>query len=66
MLKTHSRIMAYQLLALIAGVGKQAVVAGDAVRILLGLNVLPSVQGFFAVVAIESLAHFFSGQCPSL
>lgn len=49
--------MAYQLLALIAGVGKQAVIAGDAVRILLCLNVLPSVQGFFAVVAIESLTH---------
>lgn len=49
--------MAYQLLALIAGVGKKAVVAGDAVWILLRLDVLPSIQGFFAVVAIEALTH---------
>lgn len=49
--------MAYQLFALIAGVGKQAVIARDAVWILLRLDVLPSVQGFFAVVTIEALAH---------
>lgn len=49
--------MANQLLALIAGVSKQAVIAGDAVWIFLCLDVLPSVQGFFAVVAIEALTH---------
>lgn len=49
--------MAYQLLAFIAGVGKQAVVAGDTVRIVLRLDILPSIQGFFAVVAIKALTH---------
>lgn len=57
MLKTHPRIMAYQLLALIAGVGEQAVVAGDAVWILLCLDVLSSIQGLFAVVTVKTLTH---------
>lgn len=59
LLKTHPCIVAYQLLALVAGVGKKAVVAGDAVWILLRLDVLPSIQRFFAVVAIKALTHVF-------
>lgn len=36
--------MAYQLLALVAGVGEKVVVAGDAVGAVVGLDVLAAVQ----------------------
>lgn len=51
------RIMANQLLAFITGVGKMAVIAGDAVRAFFHLNVLPPIQGLFAVVAVKRLTH---------
>lgn len=49
--------MADDLLALLAGVGVQAVVAGDAVRLVLHLDVLASAQGLVAVPAVETVAH---------
>lgn len=40
----HPCVVAYQLLALVAGVGEKAVVAGDAVGAVVGLDVLAAVQ----------------------
>lgn len=53
----HLVIVADDLLALLAGVGVQAVVAGDAVRLVLHLDVLASAQGLVAVLAVEAVAH---------
>lgn len=53
----HLVIVADDLLALLAGVGMQAVVAGDAVRFVLHLDVLASAQGLVAVLAVEAVAH---------
>lgn len=53
----HLVIVADDLLALLAGVGVQAVVAGDAVRFVLHLDVLASAQGLVAVPAVEAVAH---------
>lgn len=41
----------------VAGVGIQAVVAGDAVRVVLHLDVFASAQGLVAVFAAELVAH---------
>lgn len=49
--------MAYQLLALVAGVGEKAVVAGDAVGAVVGLDVLATIQRLLAVVAVETVCH---------
>lgn len=53
----HLVIVADDLLALLAGVGMQAVVAGDAVRFVLHLDVLASAQGLVAVLAVEAVTH---------
>lgn len=53
----HLVIVANDLLALLAGVGMQAVVAGDAVGFVLHLDVLASAQGLVAVLAVEAVAH---------
>ncbi len=42
---------------LLAGVGIQAVVAGDAVRAVLYLDVFASAQGLVAVLAVEPVTH---------
>lgn len=42
---------------LLAGVGIQAVVAGDAVRVVLHLDVFASAQGLVAVLAVEPVTH---------
>lgn len=57
MVLTHLVIVADDLLALLAGVGMQPVVAGDAVRFVLHLDVLASAQGLVAVLAVEAVAH---------
>lgn len=41
----------------LAGVGVQAVVAGDAVRVVLHLDVFASVQGLVAVFAVKAVTH---------
>lgn len=41
----------------LAGVGIQAVVAGDAVRAVLHLDVFASTQGLVAVFAVEPVTH---------
>lgn len=51
--------MADDFFTFLAGVGVQAVVAGDAVRVLLHLDVLASVQGLVAVLAVEPFTHDF-------
>lgn len=50
-------VVSDDLLTLLAGVGVQLVVAGDAVRLGLHLDVFASVQGLVAVLAIEAVAH---------
>lgn len=62
LLCSHLGVVANDLLTFLAGVGVQAVVAGDAVRFLLHLDVLASVQGLVTVSAVEAVAHgvFFS------
>lgn len=54
---THPAVVADQLLALVAGVGEVRVVAGDAVRAVVHLDVLAPVQGLLAVVTVEALCH---------
>ncbi len=49
--------MTDDLFTLLAGVGIQAVVAGDAVRVVLHLDVLASAQGLVAVFAVEAVTH---------
>lgn len=49
--------MADELLTLLAGVGEQAVVAGDAVRTVLHLDVFASTQGLLALLAAQLVAH---------
>lgn len=41
----------------LAGLGVQAVIAGDAVRVVLHLDVLASIQGLVAVFAVEAVTH---------
>lgn len=41
----------------LAGVGIQAVVAGDAVGVVLHLDVLASVEGLVAVFAVKPFTH---------
>lgn len=55
--RPHPAVVADQLFALIAGVGEVRVVAGDAVRAVVHLDVLAPVQGLLAVVAVEALCH---------
>lgn len=55
--RTHSAVVADELFALVAGVGEVGVVAGDAVRAVVHLDVLAPVQGLLAVVAVEALGH---------
>lgn len=43
----------------LAGVGVQAVVAGDAVRVVLHRDVFTSTQGLVAVFAVELVTHVF-------
>lgn len=57
LLCSHLGVVANDLLTFLAGVGVQAVVAGDAVRFLLHLDVLASVQGLVTVSAVEAVAH---------
>lgn len=41
----------------LAGVGVEAVVAGDAVRLVLHLDVFASIQGLVTVFAVEAITH---------
>lgn len=43
--------------ALLARVGMQPVVAGDAVRVVLHLDVFASTQGLLTVLAVEAVTH---------
>lgn len=58
--------MTNQLFALITGVGEQAVIARDAVRVVLRLDVLPAIQGLLAVVTVKALAHVAPNSSQSL
>lgn len=49
--------MADELFALLAGVGVQALVAGDAVRTVLHLDVFASTEGLLALFAAKLVAH---------
>lgn len=49
--------MADDFFAFLAGVGIQVVVAGDAVRVVLHLDVFASAQGLVAVFAAELVTH---------
>lgn len=49
--------MADDFFTFLAGVGVQAVVAGDAVRVVVHLDVFASAQGLVAVLAVESVTH---------
>lgn len=53
----HLVIVANHLVALLAGVGVQAVIAGDAVRFVLHLDVLATAQRLVAVLAVKTVAH---------
>lgn len=53
----HPGVVSDELLALVAGVGEEAVVAGDAVGLLVRLDVLAAVQRLLAVVAVEAVGH---------
>lgn len=46
-----------QLFALVTSVGEETVVAWDAVRAVVRLDVLPTIQGFFTVVTIKAIRH---------
>lgn len=50
--------MADDFFTFLAGVGIQAVVAGDAVRVVLHLDVFASAQGLVAVFAVEAVTHY--------
>lgn len=52
-----SAVVADQLFALITGVGKVGVIAGDAVWAVVHLDVLAPIQGLLAVVAVKALCH---------
>lgn len=54
---THSAVVADQLFAFVTGVGKVGIVAGDAVRAIVHLDVLAAIQGLLAVVAVKTLCH---------
>lgn len=56
-LLSYLGIVADDFFTFLAGVGVQAVVAGDAVGIVLHLDVLASVQRLVAVMAVESVTH---------
>lgn len=49
--------MADDFFTFLAGVGVQAVIAGDAVRAVLHLDVFASTQGLVAVFAVEAVTH---------
>lgn len=53
----HLRVVSDELFTLLAGVGVQALVAGDAVRTVLHLDVFASTEGLLAVLAAELVAH---------
>lgn len=55
---TYPGITANGLLAVLTGVGVQALVTLHTVGILLSQNVLLSKQGFLAIVAVITLSHF--------
>lgn len=57
MTRAHLGIMTDDFFTFLAGVGVQAVVAGDAVRLVLHLDVFASAQGLLAVFAVELVAH---------
>lgn len=54
----HSGIAANGLLAVLAGVGVEALVTFHAIGILLSQDVLLPEEGFFAVVAVVAVRHF--------
>lgn len=57
MVTVYLGIMADDFFTFLAGVGVQAVVAGDAVRLVLHLDVFASAQGLVAVFAVELVTH---------
>lgn len=56
-MRAHLCIVSNYFFAFLAGVGVQAVVAGDAVGIVLRQDVLASIQGLVAVFTVEPIAH---------
>lgn len=56
----HPGVVGDELLALVTGVGEEAVVAGDAVGVVVRLDVLAAVQRLLAVVAVEAVGHLGS------
>lgn len=57
MTRAHLCIVSNYFFAFLAGVGVQAVVAGDAVGIVLRQDVLASIQGLVAVFTVEPITH---------
>lgn len=57
MSRAHLGIMTNDFFTFLAGFGVQAVVAGDAVRRVLHLDVFASAQGLLAVFAVELVTH---------
>lgn len=56
-MRAHLCVVSNYLFAFLAGVGVQAVVAGDAVGIVLRQDVLASIQGLVAVFTVEPITH---------
>lgn len=56
-MRAHLCIVSNYFFAFLAGVGVQAVVAGDAVGIVLRQDVLASIQGLVAVFTVEPITH---------
>lgn len=59
--QVYLHVVADELFTLLAGVGVQAVVAGDAVRTVLHLDVFASTEGHLALSAAKLIAHDVGG-----
>lgn len=59
--QVYLHVVADELFTLLAGVGVQAVVAGDAVRTVLHLDVFASTEGLLALFAAKLIAHDVGG-----
>lgn len=55
--RAYLGIMADDFFTFLAGIGVQAVVTGDAVRVVLHLDVFASAQGLVTVFAVEPVTH---------
>lgn len=59
--QVYLHVVADELFTLLAGVGVEAVVAGDAVRTVLHLDVFASTEGLLALFAAKLIAHDVGG-----